>query len=91
MTWARFFKQGSDHAVAQTSTPPWTMGIRQSHRWLAILFTLTVLANLASAMRGRPPGWMTYCPLPPLSLLMFSGLYMFASPYFAEGRGARGS
>jgi len=28
------------------------------------------------------PMWVTYSTLPPLFLLSFSGLYMFAVPYF---------
>lgn len=60
--------------------------IRQSHRWLSILFTLTVIANFAVRAFGEPPTWVTYSPLPPLFLLLFSGLYMFVLPYTAKGR-----
>ena len=62
--------------------------IRQSHRWLSILFTLTVIANFAVRAFGEPPPWVTYSPLPPLFLLLFSGLYMFVLPYTAKGRRA---
>ena len=62
--------------------------IRQSHRWLSILFTLTVIANFAVRVFGEPPAWVTYSPLPPLFLLLFSGLYMFVLPYTAKGRRA---
>ena len=61
--------------------------IRQVHRWLAIFFTLTVVANfVAIATQGTPPAWITYSPLLPLFLLMFTGLYMFALPYVAKRR-----
>jgi cellulose synthase/poly-beta-1,6-N-acetylglucosamine synthase-like glycosyltransferase len=64
------------------------MWVRQGHRWLSILFTATVVANfVAMATVGTPPAWITYAPLLPLFLLLFSGLYMFALPYL--GRGAR--
>jgi len=33
--------------------------------------------------------WIVYAPLPPLFLLMFSGLYMFALPHAAKWRAAR--
>jgi hypothetical protein len=56
---------------------------------LGILFTLTVLTNFAAMTRGQPPAWITYSPLPPLFLLMFSGLYMFALPYMAASRAKR--
>jgi hypothetical protein len=66
--------------------------IRQTHRWLSIAFTATVVANfvvLAARGGGTPPPWVTYSPLPPLFLLLFSGLYLFALPYAARWRGAR--
>jgi hypothetical protein len=58
--------------------------IRQSHRWIAIAFTLTVIANFVAMSMGPPPAWITYSPLLPLALLMFSGLYLFFLPYFAK-------
>ena len=63
--------------------------IRQIHRWLAILFTLTVIANLVAMAQGTPPAWITYSPLPPLFLMMATGLYMFALPYVAARKGRR--
>ena len=63
--------------------------IRQVHRWLAILFTLTVIANFAAMTQGTPPAFITYSPLPPLFLLMFSGLYMFSLPYVAAWKAKR--
>ena len=62
--------------------------IRQTHRWLSILFTVTVIANFVALSQGTPPAWVTYSPLPPLALLLFSGLYMFALPYVARWRSA---
>lgn len=66
----------------------WQHWIRQSHRWLSIVFTLTVLANFtARAMdSGEPSAWISYSPLPPLFLLLFSGLYLFALPYLCKWR-----
>lgn len=63
--------------------------IRQTHRWLSILFTLTVVANFVAMGLGKPPGMLVYAPLPPLFLLMFSGLYMFALPYVVRRRSGR--
>ncbi|HEY2034497.1 MAG TPA: hypothetical protein VGH02_12500 [Rhizomicrobium sp.] len=63
--------------------------IRQFHRWIAILFTLTVIANFAAMALGKPPMWLVYSPLPFLFLLLFTGLYMFFLPYFAKSRGAQ--
>jgi len=64
----------------------WNKSIRQLHRWLSIIFTVTVIANFATMALGTPPAWVVYSPLPPLFLLLFSGLYMFALPYFAGRR-----
>lgn len=58
--------------------------IRQIHRWLSIIFTLTVVANFVAMALGEPPAFVVYSPLLPLFLLMFTGLYMFALPYFAR-------
>ena len=60
--------------------------IRQTHRWLSIIFTLTVAANFITMAFGQPPAWVVYSPLLPLFLLLFSGLYMFALPYAARWR-----
>jgi hypothetical protein len=60
--------------------------VRQIHRWLSILFTLTVIANFAFRAQGEPPAWVTYSPLLPLALLLFTGLYLFALPYMGKGR-----
>jgi hypothetical protein len=63
--------------------------IRQFHRWVSIAFTLTVIANFATMAFGQPPAWVVYSPLPPLFLLLFSGLYMFVLPYVAKARGTQ--
>lgn len=63
--------------------------IRQAHRWIAIIFTATVIANfvaIAASADGVPPDWVTYSPLLPLALLLFSGLYLFALPYITRRR-----
>lgn len=70
------------------AAPRWSRWIRQSHRWLSMAFTLTVVANFIVRARGEPPAWVTYSPLPPLFLLLFSGLCMFALPYVRRWRGA---
>ena len=63
--------------------------IRQIHRWVAIVFTLTVIANfvaMAQGGGGMPPAWITYSPLLPLALLLFSGLYLFVLPYLRKSQ-----
>ena len=66
--------------------------IRQIHRWVSIIFTLTVAANFVALGLGggqQPPPWVTYSPLLPLFLLMFTGLYLFALPYLTRWRSGR--
>lgn len=60
--------------------------VRQLHRWVSILFTLAVIANFAAMTQGPPPAWVTYSPLLPLALLLFTGLYLFVLPYLRGGR-----
>ncbi len=60
--------------------------IRRTHRWVAMLFTLLVIANMAAYGFGPPPTWLTYAPLLPLLLLMLGGLYLFFQPYAARRR-----
>jgi hypothetical protein len=66
--------------------------VRQIHRWVCIVFTLTVLANFVAIGMGKgqpPPPWITYSPLLPLFLLLATGLYLFVLPYAVKWRGAR--
>lgn len=65
--------------------------IRQTHRVVSIIFTATVLANFVAmaVAQGQPPAWITYSPLLPLAVLLFTGLYMFVLPYTVRGRAAR--
>jgi hypothetical protein len=60
--------------------------VRQFHRWMSIIFTLTVIANFAQMFvhPGEPPNMVTYSPLLPLFLLLFTGWYLFALPYTAK-------
>ena len=60
--------------------------IRQLHRWVSIVFTLTVVANFVALSQGQPPDWVTYSPLLPLALLLLPGLYMFVLPYATRWR-----
>ena len=69
----------------------WSARIRQIHRWVSIVFTVTVIANFVALAQGggTPPPWITYSPLPPLAFLLFTGLYMFALPYVVRWRSRR--
>jgi hypothetical protein len=62
--------------------------VRQTHRWLSMAFTVTVVVCFV-ALSGSLPFWVFYVPLLPLFLLMFTGLYMFVLPYAVKRRGGR--
>jgi len=68
----------------------WNKLIRQTHRWLSIAFTVTVIANfiaLAQSGGAMPPAWITYSPLVPLTFMLLTGLYLFFLPYVSKRRG----
>ncbi|RYF47478.1 MAG: hypothetical protein EOO27_37390 [Comamonadaceae bacterium] len=67
------------------------VGIRRFHRWVSMVFTLAVIANfVARGMgSGNPPDWVTYAPLPPLALLLLTGLYLFLQPYLRRSAARR--
>jgi len=67
----------------------WNTRVRQGHRWLSIAFTVTVIANFVAMGLGEPPDLVVYSPLPPLFLLLFTGLYMFVLPYATKRRSGR--
>jgi hypothetical protein len=69
----------------------WNKWVRQIHRWVSIAFTVTVIANFVALAQGAgmPPPWVTYSPLLPLALLLFTGLYLFVLPYATKWRSGR--
>ncbi len=64
----------------------WNHWIRQTHRWLSIVFTVTVIANFVAMSQGTPPAWLTYSPLFPLAFMLLTGPYMFVLPYASRRR-----
>ncbi len=68
----------------------WNNWVRLIHRWTSIIFTAAVVANFVTMAFGKPPMWVVYSPLPPLFLQLFTGLYMFALPYFKRTRAPLG-
>jgi membrane protein CcdC involved in cytochrome C biogenesis len=67
----------------------WNHWIRQTHRWLSIAFTLAVIVTTIVLTQEKPPVWVSFLPLPPLFLLLFTGLYLFVLPYATRWRSGR--
>jgi hypothetical protein len=67
----------------------WNKRVRQIHRWLSIIFTVTVIASFVALAQEKPAIWVSYVPLLPLALLLFTGLYMFVLPHAAKWRSGR--
>lgn len=66
----------------------WNRWIRQTHRWLSVIFTAAVLVNivlnvapLVSEEVATVVGMVT---LLPLTLLLVTGLYLFVLPYISR-------
>ncbi|CCD83830.1 conserved hypothetical protein; putative membrane protein [Bradyrhizobium sp. ORS 285] len=60
-----------------------TNTIRQVHRWVSIAFTLGVIINIVAMAQTQPAFWIGLLALIPLIVLLATGLYLFARPYFA--------
>jgi hypothetical protein len=62
---------------------------RRIHRWLAVAFTVSIVVTTAALLQDEPLIWVSYVPLLPLALLLFTGLYLFAQPYVSGRRTGR--
>ena len=67
----------------------WNSWVRQIHRWLSLAFTVTVILTFVALGLEEPVVWVSYVPLLPLALLLFTGLYLFVLPYTIRWRSAR--
>jgi intracellular septation protein A len=62
----------------------WNKWVRQIHRWLSIAFTVAVIVNIVVLGQEKPAVWVGLLALLPLTLLLFTGLYLFVLPYAAK-------
>lgn len=60
--------------------------VRQTHRWVSVLFTLAVAVVCVAMSQPGAPVWVSYLPLLPLALLQLTGMYLFVLPYVARRR-----
>ncbi|MCB9106656.1 MAG: hypothetical protein H6633_20775 [Anaerolineales bacterium] len=71
----------------------WNKWVRQTHRWLSIVFTVLVIVNIvinvAPVQQETLTLWVGLLTLLPLFLLLFTGLYLYALPYAPKWRSGR--
>jgi hypothetical protein len=64
----------------------WSRSIRQTHRWLSIIFTLAVIINGITVVQRRYNNRLGLSAVAILAFLLFTGLYLFALPYVNKWR-----
>ncbi len=64
----------------------WNKWVRQTHRWLSIAFTVTVIVNIVAVVQGKYTSRVGLLAVFPLALLLFTGLYLFVLPYATKWR-----
>ena len=71
----------------------WNKLIRETHRWLSIIFTVLVIANIVvnfvAVGQKELALWVGLLTLLPIALLLFTGLYLFGLPYATKWRSGR--
>jgi hypothetical protein len=80
-------KNGGPRYPASEEVPlNWNKCVRQTHRWLSIAFTVAVIVNIVALVLKKQAVWVGLSALPPLALLLFTGLYLFVLPYATKWR-----
>lgn len=67
----------------------WNKFIRQTHRWLSVAFTLTIIIVGAAAVRGKYTNSMGLVAVFVLALMFLTGAYLFVLPFAAKWRSPR--
>ncbi len=67
----------------------WNRWIRQTHRWVSIVFTMAVIANGIAVAMGKYSNKMGVSAVAVLAFLLLTGLYLFVLPYAAKWRGGQ--
>jgi heme A synthase len=68
----------------------WNKWVRQTHRWLSIVFTVAVIVNGVTVVRGKYNNRLGLSAVAILALLLLTGLYLFVLPYATKwGSGRR--
>ena len=67
----------------------WNKWIRQTHRWLSIIFTVAVIINGVTVVQGKYNAKLGLVAVALLALMWFTGMYLWVLPYAARWRSAR--
>jgi heme A synthase len=65
----------------------WSKWMRQSHRWLSMVFTVAVIINGLTVVRGKYNNKLGLSAVGILALLFLTGMYLFVLPYVKKRRG----
>jgi hypothetical protein len=63
--------------------------VRQTHRWLSMVFTAGVIVNIAAVVQGKYTNRVGLLAVLPLALQFFTGLYLLVLPHAIKWRSAR--
>jgi heme A synthase len=69
----------------------WKKWVRQTHRWLSMVFTAAVIVNTVAVLTRRYTNSVGLLAVFPLALLLLTGLYLFVLPYAARWRSEQGT
>jgi hypothetical protein len=64
----------------------WSRWIRQTHRWLSIVFTVAVIINGVTVVQGKYSTKLGLSAVAVLALLFLTGMYLFVLPYAVKWR-----
>ena len=67
----------------------WSKWVRQTHRWLSIVFTAAVIINGIAVVLKKYTASLGLLAVLPLALLLVTGLYLFVLPYTGRWGGRR--
>ncbi len=64
----------------------WSKWVRQTHRWVCMVFTLGVIVNIVAVAEKKYTFGVGLSAALPLILLLLTGLYLFVLPYATKWR-----
>jgi hypothetical protein len=73
--------------VAEEVHVNWNKWMRQTHRWLSIVFTVAVIINGVTVVQGRYSNRLGLSAVAVLASLFLTGMYLFVLPYVNKRRG----